>query len=145
MANDPNPYGNYFFVLKLSNSQDPVAEFMECSGLKNSAQVFEIEEGGFNGRTHKRPGQSRWENIVFRYASDNSQRLLQWRDQVIQDRFSERLDGTITLMNNAGDPVRQWSFKGAWPVSWEGPKLNSGQSELAIETLEIAHEGLTVR
>lgn len=142
MANDPNPYGNYYFVLELDNTE--VGHFMECSGLKSAAQVFEIEEGGLNGRTHKRPGQSRWENVVLRYATNTSMRLLEWRDKFIQDQFSERLDGSITLMNNSGQPVRRWSFKNAWPVSWEGPTLKAGESELAIETLEIAHEGLAV-
>jgi phage tail-like protein len=54
------------------------------------------------------------------------------------------MDGSIALQNNKGEVVRRWSFKNAWPVSWEGPQLNSGSSELAIETLEIAHDGLTV-
>ena len=40
MANDPNPYGNYYFVLELDNTE--VGHFMECSGLKSAAQVFEI-------------------------------------------------------------------------------------------------------
>jgi len=142
MANDPNPYGNYYFVLEIDNTR--VGHFMECSGLKSSAQVFEIEEGGLNGRTHKRPGQSRWENIVLRYATNTSMRLLEWRDSFIRDEFNNMMDGSITLMNNAGEPVRSWSFKNAWPVSWEGPSLKSSQSELAIETLEIAHDGLTV-
>ena len=142
MANERDPYGNYFFVLEIDNTE--VAHFMECEGLKNSAQVFEIEEGGLNGRTYKRPGQSRWENIVLRYATNTSMRLLQWRDKFLQDQFGNRMDGSISLKNNAGDTIRQWHFKGAWPVSWEGPTLNSGQSELAIETIEIAHEGLTV-
>lgn len=143
MAQDPNPYGNYYFVLELDKSE--VGHFMECSGLKTSAQVFEIEEGGLNGRTHKRPGQSRWENIVLKYATNTSLRLLEWRDRFLQDQWAGgRLDGSIALKNNAGETVRQWHFKNAWPVSWEGPSLNSAQSELAIETLEIAHEGLTV-
>lgn len=141
-TNDPNPYGNYYFALELSGTE--VAHFMECSGLKSSSQVFEIEEGGLNSRTHKRPGQSRWENIVLRYATNTSTRLLQWRDTYLRDMYGDRRDGTITLMNNAGEPVRSWSFKNAWPVSWEGPSLNSGSSELAVETLEIAHDGLEV-
>lgn len=141
-AEELNPYGNYYFSLELAGIE--VAHFMECSGLKSSSQVFEIEEGGLNSRTHKRPGQSRWENIVLRYASSTSTHLLSWRDTFLRDQFGDRRDGTITLMNNAGEPIRSWSFKNAWPVSWEGPQLNSGQSELAIETLEIAHDGLSV-
>lgn len=142
MSQDLDPYGNYHFVLELDRTE--VAHFMECTGLKSSCEVFEIEEGGMNGRSYKRPGRSKWENIVLRYASSASLRLLQWRDQFLQDDFSKRMDGSIALQNNKGEVVRRWSFKNAWPVSWEGPQLNSGSSELAIETLEIAHDGLTI-
>jgi phage tail-like protein len=142
MSQDTNPYGNYYFALEIGGVE--VAHFMECSGLKTSSQVFEIEEGGLNSRTHKRPGQSRWENIVLRYATNTSIRLLQWRDTYLQDMFGDKKNGSITLKNNAGEPIRSWTFKNAWPVSWEGPSLNSGSSELAVETLELAHDGLEV-
>lgn len=138
----PDPYGNYYFSLEIDGTE--VAHFMECSGLKSSSQVFEIEEGGVNHKTHKRPGQARWENIVLRYATTASTYLLQWRDAYLREQWSDRRSGTITLKDNAGEPIRSWSFINAWPVSWEGPQFNSGQSELAVETLELAHEGLTV-
>lgn len=138
----PDPYGNYYFSLEIDGTE--VAHFMECSGLKSSSQVFEIEEGGLNSRTHKRPGQARWENIVLRYATSASTYLLSWRDSFLREQWSDRRSGTITLKDNAGEKIRSWSFSNAWPVSWEGPQLNSGQSELAVETLELAHEGLTV-
>ncbi|NCG21499.1 MAG: hypothetical protein GWP91_21005, partial [Rhodobacterales bacterium] len=116
------------------------------SGLKSIATVYEIEEGGLNGRTHKRAGQSRWENIVLRYATNASNQMLEWRDRFLQDQFDQRLkfSGSIALKNNHGDVVRRWHFTNAWPVSWEGPQLASSGSELAIETLEIAHDGLSV-
>jgi phage tail-like protein len=64
----------------------------------------------------------------------------------LQDNFTERLNysGSISLMNNAGDVLRRFNFTNAWPVSWEGPALNAGASALAIETLEIAHDGLSL-
>ena len=139
-----NPYGNHFFALEVNGVE--VAHFIECSGLKSSTAVFEIEEGGTNSYTHKRPGQSKWENIVLRTATSASMDLLQWRDSLLQDRFSKRVgyDGAIHLKNNAGEIIRTWTFVNAWPVSWEGPSLNASGSELAIETLEIAHDGLQV-
>ena len=143
-----DPYGNYYFALEIKDDGAPVevAHFMECSGLKSSAEVFEIVEGGLNGRTHKRTGQSKWENLVLRYATTASNYMLRWRDQFLQDQFSQRTkySGAISLKNNHGDVVRRWEFTNAWPVSWEGPSLAAGGSELAIETLEIAHDGLKV-
>ncbi|MCA9493489.1 MAG: phage tail protein [Myxococcales bacterium] len=140
-----DPYGAHYFALELNGTE--VAHFQECSGLKTTATVFEIEEGGMNGMTHKRPGQSKWENIVLRYATNASQPLLAWRDEFLQDRFGSRPmnSGAIIIYDNDHREIRRYSFTKAWPVSWEGPQLNSGSSELAVETLEIAHEGLLVR
>lgn len=147
-TDDPNPYGNYYFALEIKDGGGSVevAHFVEASGLKTTATVFEIEEGGLNGRTHKRPGQSKWDNVVLRYATNSSTFLLEWRDKFLQDQFEERTSysGSISLKNNHGDVVRRWHFTNAWPVSWEGPSLNATGSELAIETLEIAHDGLTI-
>ena len=68
------PEGNYVFALEIDGVA--IANFMECSGLKTSTQVFELEEGGVNHRVHKLPGQSRWENVTLRYGvtSDTSRR-----------------------------------------------------------------------
>ncbi len=139
-----NPYGNHFFVLEISGTE--VAHFVECSGLKSNTTVFEIEEGGTNGFTHKRPGQSTWENIVLRTATSASLYLLQWRDALLTDQPLSGVyrPGAIHLKNNAGDVIRTWAFTRAWPVSWEGPSLNASGSELAIESLEIAHDGLQI-
>lgn len=151
---DSDPWGNYRFALYLhleGGELTEIAHFMECSGLKNSAEVFEIREGGLNGRTHKRPGQSKWENIVLRYGTSASTQLASWRDRYLLDMFTggERVDpkkssGAIVLLDNSGRPLRRFEFKNAWPVSWEGPSLNAGGSDLAVETIEIAHEGLKV-
>lgn len=156
---DPDPYGSYYFALEINGFE--VGHFQECSGLKNSSAVFEIEEGGLNGKTHKRPGQSKWENIVLKCATSSSQFLVSWRDLYLQDLYAKptmgsgtpgeadgRRDwwgttsGAIRLMNNKGEVIRRYTFKDAWPVSWEGPSLNATASGLAIETLEIAHGGL---
>jgi len=148
MAFRDDPYGAHYFGLMLKGagggSLVEVAHFHECSGLKSSAQVFEIEEGGLNGRTHKRPGQSRWENIVLRTSTHTSMELLEWRDKFLQDGWSDRRDGAIIMYNEAGDEIRRFNFRKGWPVSWEGPKLKSSSSELAIETLEVAHEGIDI-
>jgi phage tail-like protein len=139
-----DPYGGFYFALQIG--KDEVAHFMECSGLKTSSSVFEIEEGGVNGYTHKRPGQAKWENIVFKYATNASTQLLEWRDKFVQDQFGSRAStsGAIIMYDNNGSELRRYSFQRAWPVAWEGPSFNASNSELAIETLEIAHEGLTV-
>ena len=62
-----DPEGNYIFALEIDGIE--IAQFLECSGLKSSTDIFELQEGGMNGRVHKLPGQTRWDNLVLRYLS----------------------------------------------------------------------------
>jgi len=152
-VNYADPWGNFNFALYWGDSEEPIAHFMECSGLKTSAEVFEIKEGGLNGRTHKRVGQSKWENITLRYASSADNQLVDWRNQYLLDKYMtdglrtdpKKSSGAIVLHDASGQPIRRYEFKEAWPVSWEGPSLSSGGSDLALETLEIAHGGLEIK
>lgn len=142
---DVNPWGAYYFGLEIDGIGE-VAHFTECSGLKSSAEVYEIQEGGLNGHVHKRTSRSKWDNIVLKYATSLDEQLLSWRDKFLQDDFASMTStsGAIIMYNNAGEEVRRFNFVNAWPVGWEGPTLTAGSSELGMETLEIAHEGLYV-
>ncbi|MBK7754884.1 MAG: phage tail protein [Deltaproteobacteria bacterium] len=136
------PEGNYVFALEIDGVA--IANFMECSGLKTSTQVFELEEGGVNHRVHKLPGQSRWENVTLRYGVTSDTSLLNWRNELLEDGFQSRRNGAIIVKNNAMEEVRRYSFVNAWPVAYEGPSFAAGGSELAVEMIEIAHHGLTI-
>ena len=139
-----DPHGNFYFVLEIDKVE--VAHFMEFSGLKSSCEVFEILEGGFNGQVHKLPGVSKWENLTLRYCTQASTALFEWRQDFINDEFETRPEtsGAIIMKNNAGEEIKRFSFGAMWPVSWEGPALNSGASELAIESLEVAFDRFTM-
>ncbi len=139
-----DPEGNYVFALEIDGIE--VAQFLECSGLKSSTTVFELEEGGMNHRVHKLPGQSRWDNIVLRYGVTNDVSVMQWRGEVLSDDFGSgnRKSGSIVVKNNQMEVVRRYNFIQAWPVSWEGPSFSASGAELAIESVELAHHGVFV-
>lgn len=145
MALMADPYGGHYFMLEIDNQE--VAHILGVSGVRTQAEVFELEEGGTNGFAHKRVGQSRWENLTIRYATSTSRFLQGWRDQFLRNPFDEGLwrSGSVVMFNNHGEAVRRFHFVRAWPVAWEGPQLDAGTSELAVESLELAHEGITVR
>ena len=145
-----DPYGGYYFALEItagSKLKGEIAHFQEFSGLKTSNEVVEIVEGGLNDRVHKRPGQGKWENITLRYATNYSLDLLGWRDEFLGGDYTTRptASGAITIKNNHGDVIRRYEFKEMWPVSWEGPSLNAGSSDMAVESLEIAFSSVTVK
>jgi phage tail-like protein len=139
-----DPEGNFIFALEIDGIE--VAQFLECSGLKTSTEVFELQEGGMNHRVHKLPGQSRWENLQLRYGLTSDVSLLKWRNEILADKFSGqgRRGGSIVVKNNQMKVVRRYNFVEAWPVSWEGPSLSASGAELAIEMIELAHSGISV-
>ena len=137
-----DPEGNFIFTLEIDGIE--VAQFKECSGLKSSTQVFELEEGGMNHRVHKLPGQSRWENITLRYGVTSDTSLLGWRNEILEDAFQKRRNGSVVMMTLQREEVRRYNFVGAWPVAWEGPAFDANAADLAVEMIEIAHHGISV-
>jgi len=54
-----------------------------------------------------------------------------------------RKNGSIVLMDETGEEKLRWNFVNGWPTKWTGPSFNATSNEIAVETLEIVHEGLT--
>lgn len=135
-----DPYGQFNFLIEI----DGVIQggFNEASGLTTDTNVIEYREGNEqHGTTRKLPGLIKYNNIVLKRGWTDNRALWEWRKKVIDGQTS-RTTGTITLMNEARQPALRWTFREGWPSKWEGPALNAKTSEVAIETLEIAHEGL---
>jgi phage tail-like protein len=93
------------------------------------------------GSTLKLPGLTKYPNIVLKRGLTRDLSLWQWRKTVV-DGATERRNGTIVLLAEDRTPVLRWRFRNGWPCKWEGPSLNAKSRDIAIETLEIAHEGL---
>ena len=121
-----------------------VAHFNECSGIKNTTEIVEIQEGGLNARVHKVPGQTRWENIVLKYGMSSDTYLVEWRNEILNDQFGNRRYASIIVLDNSLSELRRFNIKNAWPVSYEGPSLSAAGSDLAVESVEIAHDGVEI-
>ncbi len=136
------PQGGFLFVLEVDKRW--VAHFNECSGIKNTTEVVEIQEGGLNARVHKVPGQTRWENIVLKYGMSSDTYLVEWRNEILNDQFGNRRNASIIVLDNSLSELRRFNIKNAWPVSYEGPSLSAAGSDLAVESVEIAHDGVEI-
>ena len=134
-----DPYGQFNFLIEIDGVTR--AGFSEVSGLTTDTNVIEYREGDEVTTVRKLPGLMKYANIVLKrgYTQDTS--LWNWRKKVL-DGATQRTTGTITLLDEARQPALRWNFTAGWPVKWEGPAMNGNTSEVAIETLEIAHEGL---
>jgi phage tail-like protein len=121
----------------------PAGGFSECSGLEIGMDIEEYKEGGNNGTVVRLPTRIKWTNIRLKRGVALSDDLWQWHYGFVQGTVSRR-DGVISLLDELRNPVKVWSFKRGLPVRWAGPSLNAAQSQVAIEEIEIAHEGLTL-
>jgi phage tail-like protein len=119
-----------------------VAHFQECSGLTREVEVFEYLEGGNNEFAHKLPGRVKYSNITLKRGLTDNAQFASWRPKIEGGKLTvERKNISIILFNHKGTTVKTWDVTRAYPVKWSGPDLRSSSMEIAIETLELAHEG----
>jgi phage tail-like protein len=140
-----DPYTNFRFILELGNVL--AAGFAECTGLQMETKVFEYKEGGRNETTLKFPEATIYGNITLKRGITQSNELINWQLDVVNGEFSKNsrknsVNIAIILMDEKGMPIKWWNLIRAFPVKWVGPDLKASGNEIAIEALEIAHEGI---
>jgi len=121
-----------------------VGAFRECTGLGSENEVVEYKASGPKGEyvIKKVPGRLKWNNVTLKRGITDSMDMWTWRKLVEQGKISDaRKNGTITMYNQQGNPVAKWNFTNAWPSKLTGPSANANNNEVAIEELEITHEG----
>ncbi|MBI1277545.1 MAG: phage tail protein [Anaerolineaceae bacterium] len=144
VGNRKDPYNAYSFRVEISGIVR--AGFRECSGLDATTDPIEYREGtdiGPVGRNtpRKLPGMVKFSNITLKWGISDDKDLWEWRKKIMQGT-TERRDGSIILIDNTGEEKARWNFFAGWPSKWTGPSFNATGNEVAIETLELAHEGL---
>jgi len=115
--------------------------FSECSGLEMSMEIEEFREGGNNATVLKFPTGIKWNDITLKKGLTLGTELWDWFDGFVQGR-GERKDGVITLHNESQLPQVAWGFRRGLPIKYTGPTMNATSNEVAIESIQIAHEGL---
>jgi phage tail-like protein len=153
------PVGNYNFTVKLLDASatvigavgglfgvevSPDAGFSECRGLESTLQLQDFPEGGRNEAVLHFPTRMTWSNITLQRGVGRSEDLWDWYFSYLQGR-GKRRDGLIMLLNDQRETVVVWKFKRGLPVKWTGPTMTGTGREIAIEALEIAHEGIEVQ
>lgn len=112
------------------------AGFLRCSGLGGQIDVLEFAEGG-TSTPRRFAGDRRFTPIVLEKGLTTSHVLYDWFLN------GEPRDGAILLLARSGEERLRWEFMAGWPRRWDGPVLDATSSEIAVERLEIVHEGLT--
>ncbi len=141
MANE-YPVPKFHFQVEWGASK---VGFTEVTGLNVERDVIEYREGSSKEYSKiKMPGLTTYSNLTLKrgsVAKDND--LFKWW---VSNKLEtiDRRDITISLLNEEHEPVITWKVKNAWPSKVESTDLNSDDNNVAIETMEIVHEGLTI-
>lgn len=118
-----------------------VGGFSEMGGLELSMQPEEYKEGGRNGAVLKFPNRIAWSNLTLKRGIGIGTALWDWHYGFVTGE-GRRRDGMIVLLDERREPGRIWYFRRGLPVKYTGPTLNATQNNVAIESVEIAHEGI---
>jgi len=122
-----------------------VGAFSEVSGLQVEIETEDYREGGVNAYMHKLAGPARYpSNLILKHGLMDTDKLWQWQDEIVQGAI-QRETVSIVLMNSAGERQWHWNLRDAYPVRWSGPDLRANTADVAIETLELAHRGISVQ
>jgi phage tail-like protein len=129
--------------------------FSEAQGIDADIEIETYQEGGLNSRQHRFFKHTKYQNLVFKKGVTNSAAIWDWHNQVISNNQIVRKSGLVVLYERNGlgvvgaglpfldrTPVAVWMFTNGLPERVHGPQLNARGNEIAIETLEISHEGL---
>lgn len=120
--------------------------FTEVSGLDVETEVIEYRQGASPEYSKiKMPGMQKYSNITLKrgsFKSDNE--YYKWWNTVKLNAI-ERRDITIMLLNEEHDPVITWKVKNAWPTKIQSTDLKADGNEVAIESMELVHEGLSIQ
>jgi len=118
----------------------PIGYFTEITGLSAEVEHLTYSEGGMNEFQHKLPTRVKYPNLVLKRGMTTKSELQKWFQK--SHTQAERTGIRVSMMDTNGDRLRTWSFVNAFPVKWIGPNFNSTQSALAVESVEVAHEGM---
>lgn len=132
-----DPYRNFSFLVEIDGITQ--AGFSDASGFGASTDPIEYREGGETKTVRKLPGLTKYTNITLKWGLTDSRELYDWYRDVVNGKI-ERKSGSIILLDLEGEEKVRWNFFEAWPTKWDGPDFTAKGNDVAIETLELAHE-----
>ncbi|MCI9447241.1 MAG: phage tail protein [Lachnospiraceae bacterium] len=134
------PYGKFRYKVEIDGLE--AGGFSEASGFDASIDVIEYREGDMVQTPMKLPGLKKYGNITLKQGVADSMVMYEWMIAGVEGEV-ERKTITITILDETETATASWQVINAWPAKYTAPDFNATSSEVAIESLEIAHEGMT--
>ena len=136
-----DPYFGFQFRVEIKGIE--IAGFSEVSGLQVEIETEDFREGGRNDHMYKLAGPVKYpSNLILKHGIMDSTELWDWQQQIAEGKI-ERKSVSVKLLDSANEEKWRWNFKDAYPVKWSGPDLRGLANEVAVETLELAHHGMS--
>ena len=145
MAKRNDPATTFQFAFKITEGDlsldytNGTAYFKSVTGLKVQQDIQDFTEGGVSSFTRKVQGVFKWPNLVLKQGFTGDKKMFDFK----KDRH-QRINGVIFQLGPKLTPLCKWEFYRGYCVKWEGPDFDAQKNEVAIETIEIAHEGLVM-
>ena len=135
-----DPFKNYSFLVEIDGIAS--AAFKSVSGLGAEVEVIDYREGSDPvSSSRKLPGRVKYPNVTLKRGLTASRDLWDWWQSVV-DGGVQRRNVAIVLLDDARTPVLRWLLRNAWIARIEASELDASKNEIAIESIELAHEGL---
>ncbi len=137
------PLPKFYFAVQLG--EDKTVSFQEVTGLETETKIIEYRHGNSNiFYPIKMPGLGRVGNVTMRKGIFvNDARFWDWYNEIKMNTIKRRTV-VVSLLDETGTPKMVWTLNNAWPTKLTGTDLKSEGNEVAIESLEIAFETMTV-
>ncbi len=145
-----DPYRKYRFRVEIDGVTQ--AGFNECSFADSNTEMVEYREGDEPPVFRKLSGLTKYGNITLKWGITDSNELYEWKKQIEEtgagdgkgaglDEYGNRKNISIVLVNEAGDDKSRWEIVRAWPMKYDPTDFDAKGNDVAIESLEICHEG----
>lgn len=136
----PDPYRVFRFVVEINGTR--VGGFSEITGLEVRTEVDEHREGGLNDYVHKIPKETRYPNLTLKRGITDKTDLWDWHQQCVLGDV-ERKSVSVVVLDVTGQEKWRLIFRDAYPVKWNGTDLNASGNTVFVESIELAHHGMT--
>ncbi len=137
-----DPYRNFRFLVEIDGIVQ--AGFSEASIPDTTNDITEYREGNEAPTARKLPGLNKYGNVTLKWGVTDSMELYdKWRKLVEDGRVKDaRKNIAIIVLSEDGSSGARWEFSNAWPSKYKAPDLTAKGNDVAIETMEITHEGM---
>jgi phage tail-like protein len=141
VAKRKDPFRNSRYLVEIDGVTQ--AGFSEVTISDSTTDPIEYREGNEPTTMRKIPGLTKYSNVTLKYGITDSMELFDWYKDIINGKIKDsRKIVHILLLDEKGDEATRWTFTQVWPSKYTAPAANAKANEIAIETLELVHEGM---